>query len=132
MPESLKPRTQEGAAWQSQIMNRTFKARVIDLVMLRLPQMLLEKHPDKRLILDYRDVVEYSMTDGRIVARELALRPLGEADVKFTRYADMYQKLVIDSIDGDSVPIALVHHERCLSQGVCPPRMAIYRMEVRA
>lgn len=41
------------------------------------------------------------------------LPPLGEADVKFTRYADLYQRLMVDSIDGDSVPIALLHHERC-------------------
>lgn len=40
------------------------------------------------------------------------LPPLGEADVKFTRYADLYQRLMVDSIDGDSVPIALMHHER--------------------
>lgn len=40
------------------------------------------------------------------------LAPLGEADVKFVRYADLFQRLMVDSIDGDSIPIALVHHER--------------------
>jgi hypothetical protein len=40
------------------------------------------------------------------------LAPLGEADVKFVRYADLFQRLMVDSIDGDSIPIALMHHER--------------------
>lgn len=29
------------------------------------------------------------------------------------------------------VPIALVHHELCLSRGICPPRVAIYRLEIK-
>lgn len=37
---------------------------------------------------------------------------------------------MVDSIDGDSVPISLIHHEMRLSQGVCPPRVCIYRMEI--
>jgi len=37
---------------------------------------------------------------------------------------------MVDSIDGDSVPISLIHHEARLSQGVCPPRVCIYRMEI--
>lgn len=76
--------------------------------------------------------MEYTgLPGGGIDAVELDLRPLGEADVKFTRYADRFQKLIVDSIDGDSVPIALAHHERCLSRGVAPPRMAVYRLEIR-
>ena len=58
------------------------------------------------------------------------LPPMGEADVKFTRYADLFQRLMVDSIDGDSVPIALLHHERCLAAETCPPRVSIYRMEL--
>jgi hypothetical protein len=55
-----------------------------------------------------------------VVRRELdGLPPLGEADVKFTRYADLYQRLMVDSIDGDSVPIALMHHERCVGLSGC-------------
>lgn len=37
---------------------------------------------------------------------------------------------MVDSIDGDNIPIALIHHELRLSQGVCPPRVSIYRMEL--
>jgi hypothetical protein len=39
------------------------------------------------------------------------LAPLGEADVKFVRYAAMFEHLQVDSVDGDSVPIALLHME---------------------
>ena len=39
------------------------------------------------------------------------LAPLGEADVKFTRYASMFDRLQVDSVDGDSLPIALLHME---------------------
>ena len=87
----------------AQILNRTFKARVIELVCLRLPQRLLEKWPAKQLIIDYRDCTQYSFVDGKAVARTLEMKPLGEADVKFARYSDMFDKLIVDSIDGDSV-----------------------------
>lgn len=59
------------------------------------------------------------------------LHPMGEADVKFVRYADLFHKLLIDSIDGDTVPIALLHHEACLARGECPPKMSVYRMEIK-
>jgi hypothetical protein len=39
------------------------------------------------------------------------LAPLGEADVKFVRYATMFDRLQVDSVDGDSLPIALLHME---------------------
>lgn len=55
---------------------------------------------------------------------------MGEADVKFTRYADLFQRLMVDSIDGDSIPIALLHHERCLALETCPPRVSVYRIEL--
>ena len=37
--------------------------------------------------------------------------PLGEADIKFVRYTAMFDRLQVDSVDGDSVPIALLHME---------------------
>jgi hypothetical protein len=55
---------------------------------------------------------------------------MGEADVKFTRYADMYAKLQIDSIDGDTIPIALNHYEKRLQDGT-PLEMSVYRMELK-
>ena len=51
------------------------------------------------------------------------MRVLGKANVKFTRYADEYNHLLVDSIDGDSVPIALLHHELTLRKELCLPKV---------
>lgn len=123
----------EGEHWAQCIANRTFKARVIDLVLLRLPHLLLAGLPSKRLVVDYTRPVEYRFVPAAGVQREELpdLEPLGEADVKFPRHAERYGALVVDSIDGDSVPIALRHHELCLRRGACPPRVCVYRMELK-
>ena len=42
----------DGQLWMQCMANRTFKTRVIDLVLLRLPGMLLKDRPDRRLIVD--------------------------------------------------------------------------------
>jgi hypothetical protein len=38
---------------------------------------------------------------------------------------------MVDSIDGDSIPIALVHHEMCLRRATPPPMVSIYRLELK-
>ena len=128
----------EGDRWTQCIANRAFKTRVIDLVLLRLPQILLtsgEDHQRKRLIVDYQEPREfaYDAHEGRVKSEVLMGMPaLGEADVKFARYTELYDNLLVDSIDGDSVPIALMHLERAL-RSTTPqriPRIAIYRMEL--
>lgn len=122
----------DGERWTQCIANRTFKTRVIDLVLLRLPAILLRAHPRRRLIVDYQAPVEYREEAGRVVCAPLeGLPALGEADVKFTRFADMFGRLVVDSIDGDSIPIALMHHERCLRRASPPPLVSIYRIELK-
>ena len=122
----------EGPMWTACIANRTFKSRVIDLVLLRLPRLVLTDKPGKTLVVDYLQPVEYKFDPALGVRRETIedLDPMGEADVKFTRFADRYGSLLVDSIDGDSVPIALMHHERCMRAGLCPPKVSIYRMEL--
>lgn len=108
----------EGAKWLSSIANRSFKTKVIELVLWRLPHLLLAKHPAKTLIVDFRATTKYTwdLASSSVREEEIDLPAMGEADVKFVRYADMFGKLLVDSIDGDSVPIALVHHERLLNQ----------------
>ena len=130
----LPPLVPTGEAWTTAISNRTFKAKIIEYVLLSLPNQLLRENPGKRLIVDYSDPVSYAWNpDTNVVDCTLleGLKPLGEADIKFTRYADLFERLLVDSIDGDSVPIALIHHERCLAQGLNPPRVCIYRMTIR-
>jgi hypothetical protein len=124
----------EGERWTQSISNRTFKTRVIELVLLRLPGMLLTDKPKKRLVVDYRQPVEYRFDNASksVLCDTLwDLPSMGEADIKFTRFADRYGKLMVDSIDGDSVPIALLHHEMCLRRAKPPPMISVYRLELK-
>jgi hypothetical protein len=130
----------EGERWTQCISNRAFKTRVIDLVLLRLPHALLKAGPGnarKRLIVDYQQPREYwyDQEERRVEWTAIdELGAMGEADVKFTRYADRYGRLMVDSIDGDSIPIALMHLERELR--TTPPervsQVSVYRLELHA
>lgn len=127
-----------GDKWAQCISNRVFKAKVIALVIETLPR-LLDLSGERSLIIDYSgNPLEFRQTG----QRALDLPPLGEADVKFTRYADLYRHLLVDSVDGDSIPIALLHHEaaiRELTSGSmraqdltdAPPSISIYRISTR-
>ena len=132
-----------GERWEQCIANRTFKAKVIAMVIDKLPK-LLELTEDQTLIIDYAGCPkEFRAGEGGMQSRDLPeLLPMGEADVKFTRYADLFKDLLVDSVDGDSIPIALLHHESCikdLTMGSMqeddlveiPPRICIYRMTTR-
>lgn len=60
----------------------------------------------------------------------LQMPPMGENDVKFTRFSRMYGNCVAHSVDGDYLPIALMEHERQLAtsgSGHDPVRIAVYR-----
>lgn len=132
-----------GERWDQCIANRTFKAKVIALVVQTLPG-LLNLGPNRTLVIDYAGPpTEYRQQDGQLQSRPLdGLAPLGEADVKFSRYAELYRDLLVDSVDGDSIPIALLHSEASvcdLTAGTmreedlagAPPRVCIYRMTTR-
>lgn len=43
-----------GEAWSSAICNRVFKAKVIELVASRLPELLLKGRKGKTLLIDYK------------------------------------------------------------------------------
>lgn len=94
-------------------MNRTFKCKLIQFVIEVLSHKIQQQLGDgQSFIVDYQghplryrkgcDQPE-SLTE---------LPPLGESDVKFPRYCDGFRNIQVDSIDGDSVPIALLHTER--------------------
>ena len=142
--EPLPPFPPSGEKWDQCIANRTFKSKVIRLVIQELPR-LLNLREDQSLIIDYAgSPVEYITTpDKSIATKELTnLHPMGEADVKFTRYAEIFRDLMVDSVDGDSIPIALLYHESCirdLTMGSMmtedlvdsPPKISIYRITTR-
>jgi hypothetical protein len=107
--DALPPVVPQGERWASCISNRTFKSKVIQLVVDHLTRHL-PLGQGQTLVIDYQGPpVRYYA--GGAEAMD-GLPPLGEADVKFARYAALYDKLQVDSVDGDSVPIALMHMER--------------------
>lgn len=125
----------EGETWMQAMCNRAFKNKVIDMLTLRLPGLLCFAHKHVEVIIDYTVPVKYKWDEkvGDVVSQELTDMPaLGEADVKFTRWCEKYDRVVVDSIDGDCIPIALLHHERMLQQDEEQtrriPRVAVYRM----
>jgi hypothetical protein len=126
----LPSRVPTGEMWARSVANRLFKTRVVDLALLRMPD-LLSRLPNKRLILDYATPVSYQCIDGE-VRREVMteLDALGEADVKFTRYVK-FGDLLIESIDGDTIPISLMYHERCLRYSGSAPRIFVRRLRIR-
>lgn len=122
----------DGDRWSQCMANRTFKTRVIDLILIRLPALLLKDRPDLRLIVDYHQPAEYRFIGGTVRSELIPDLPaMGEADLKFTRYASLFGGLLVDSIDGDSIPIALLHHEKCLRRATPPPIMFVYRLELK-
>ena len=142
--EPLPPVCPCGARWEQSIANRVFKAKVIARVVEVLPN-LLNLQQGQSLIIDYAGIpTEYTPNaDGTLTTRQLPnLCPLGEADIKFTRYAEIYRDLLVDSVDGDSIPIALIYTELAfssLTQDTMrtedlmgpPPRISIYRITTR-
>lgn len=126
----------EGEYWTQTISNRTFKTKVIELVSLRLPKLLLDKceNPSsKTIIIDYHQPVMYRLNPSKNMVEGITISDmpaLGEADVKFPRWAERYPKILIDSIDGDTIPIALLQHELLLQQEKCPPKVTVYRMKI--
>jgi len=133
--DALPPCVPQGERWQQCISNRTFKSKVIQLVIRQLTGSLLDLGEGQSLIVDYQGHPVQYLRGGE--SMELTgFAPLGEADVKFARYSDMFDKLQVifyyflfctcislaspkcffilqvDSVDGDSIPIALLHLER--------------------
>jgi len=93
------------------LMNRNFKLKVIDFVCGRLPSLIaLEKH--QRFILDYKQVVEYTLQNKNVPTLVQDMVPIGESDVKFTRYVDLFGNALVHAIDGDYMMIALLYYAK--------------------
>lgn len=113
------------------IMNRTWKTKVIALIIEFLPGML-NLNDGQTLVIDWaKHAVEYTketITGKLDPVCNQAFPPLGENDVKAMRYS-VYGNMVVDTTDGDFIPISLVHIERLMTAGSEVPQIAIFRME---
>lgn len=116
--------------------NRAFKRRVIQMVVETLPDILC-MDMGQELIVDYescpiRFCVDPS-TRKTVQTFMIDMPPLGECDIKFSRWFRMYGDGIAHSVDGDFIPIALMEHEsqvRSLQDTAArPSKIAIYRME---
>ena len=138
--------------FNEKLTNRIFKRRVIDMIcncilehISPLPLKDDNASFSRKFILDYSScpiqftcpvpsskngILEFDkqpvfLTD---------LPPMGEADVKFLRWSHVFQgDLVAYSVDGDFIPISLIHHEKQLlvDKRQEPFRIALYRIRYK-
>lgn len=120
LPDHIPPNYQQCLA------NRTFKTKLIMLIVDLLPSHI-KMHDNQTLIMDFHDRPYVLTKKDGLYRSDKFTEPLGEADVKAMRYLDEYPDLMIHSIDGDSVPIAMLKTEDLVSQNIHRP-LAIYRM----
>jgi hypothetical protein len=124
----LPPCVPQGEDFTRCISNRNFKVKVIQLVIHRLTSGL-QCSEGQCLVVDYcgPPVRYYARSLGRAPEAIPGLdRRLGEADVKFVPYTELFGKLQVDSVDGDTLPIALLHLERGYAG-----RLSVLRLQTR-
>ena len=142
LPPTIPPKYNE------KLTNRVFKRRVIDMIcnciMQHVSHLPLQKEDAKlfsrKLVLDYSGCpIQFTCpADGSLNFDKQPffltdLPPLGEADIKFLRWAHVFHgDMVAYSVDGDFIPIALIHREMLLASSASPDshyRVALYRMK---
>ena len=107
------------------LMNRNFKKKLIDMLCDKVPAALDLAH-GQFLIVDYQQVIEYTGPSGGMPQPVPDMMPMGESDVKFTRYVLKYGNALVHAIDGDYLMIALLFY--CTSARLCDTnRIHIYR-----
>jgi len=97
--------------WAAAMGNRTFKARVVELIVTRLSTQLHGSHmTGKELLIDWRGATAQQWTfdsEGPTMV-EVPRAPIGEADLKFRAAILEGRSLAADAIDGDFVPIGML------------------------
>ena len=92
------------------LMNRTFKLKIIDMLCTRIP-FLVHLESDQEFIIDYKRVIKYDASSKGIPKVIPSLVPMGESDVKFTRYVQIFGNCLVHAIDGDYIVIALLYYK---------------------
>ena len=125
--DSLPPVVPRRDQWSQCMANRTFKNRLIHLITHTLGKRALHGlTPNQTLVIDWTSPPLLFRGGATEPEPLTSLAALGESDVKFTRYGDMYPNLQVDSVDGDCIPIALLKMESGF-QG----NFSIYHLQTR-
>ena len=117
--------------WNSAMRNRSFKAKVMQLISRNVHHSFQDLK-DKTVIIDFKDEPE-------MVGMPITLPPVmqmpqietarrGECDIKAFSWSKAGETLLIESTDGDFIPIALVHVEDAERQGK-PVSVILHRMK---
>ena len=110
--DALPPVVPSKDDWPRCMANRTFKTRLIHLIThtlaMRAPLALTG---NQILVIDWMGHPLMYRAGAESPETMEHLQPLGESDVKFLRYGDLFGNLQVDSVDGDCVPLALLHLE---------------------
>jgi len=105
------PPTQE--VWVRALQNRIFKSNIISIIATILTSEYNPPRKATTLIVDFVNCVRIDYkTTGQQRAVMAEMNAMGESDVKFMRYIEMFRELCIDSIDSDVVLIALLYKTR--------------------
>jgi hypothetical protein len=111
-PEQALPETIPTDAMEH-LMNRNFKLKIVQLALERVPTLLqptLAQSSERRLLIDYKTVVEYAAHTGETPRRIVDLAAMGESDVKYVRYVERYGNALVHAVDGDYLTIALLYY----------------------
>ena len=109
------------------LMNRDFKIKLVEMICERAPPLIQAQMPPKgcEFIIDYKRAVLYSAQSIPRVMDEI--KPMGESDVKFCRYVDLYGSALVHAIDGDYLAIALLYYTQRAPHFGSDNQIHIYR-----
>ena len=110
--------------WPAAMGNRTFKAKVVELVVTRLADRLMSPELiGKILLIDWRgsNAQQWTFGEDGPTMIDVPRAPIGEADLKFRTAIMEGQSLAADAIDGDFVPIGLLTEN---------PNVAVARLQI--
>ena len=130
--DELPPRPPD--EWMAAMRNRTFKVKVIKFVLLRLKQHF--RLNDRRsVVLDFHGVPEVVCGSYKLPALFAAHSddaPLrrGECDIKGPDYLPHRGNLLLESTDGDFIPIALVQLEKQRRESQTQANIFVRRIKV--
>lgn len=101
--------------YNTRLSNRVYKRKVIDLIAETLVDHV-DLQLGQALIIDYVECPVMFQLDPETRKPKakclVDIPPLGECDIKFTRWSRHFGDLIAHSVDGDFIPIALMEYEK--------------------